>query len=87
MLRKIWKSRYKILEGLWARITGKNRTLAEKRISICKGCKYYDKHGKSEMAVIKGEPACGICGCHLLTLVSCKSCTCSLEDINEKPLW
>lgn len=85
---KIWKNKWLILEGLWNRFLGKHRKIVKERLDICKTCRFYDKKGESDPVVFKGLPACGVCGCHLLTLLSCvRGCNCSLEDIGEEPLW
>lgn len=63
--------------------------IAEYRLDICRTnyCRYYDKYGESENAVLKGEESCGVCGCNLSYLVRVMEESCSLKDIGEEPLW
>lgn len=90
-LKKVWKSKTKILEALWfnhviflinPRHWAKREVL--KRRDVCKGCPFIDKEGKGENIVIKGKPGCGICGCNIYELTACISCDCSYE---ESPKW
>ncbi len=90
-LNKIIKNRSQILEGFINTIL-KNEDyekIAEARLDICKTnvCGYYDPEGKSEEAIIKGQPACAACGCNLEVKVRCMTCVCGLETLNKIPLW
>lgn len=86
-MKNIWKNRKKILEGLINWVTGKYRKIAKERQEICKACVHYDKHGISDNVVIKGKPACDICGCSISLLSHAMSASCSLEDIDKVPKW
>ena len=63
--------------------------MSKERLSICQTnqCRYYDAKGRSEIAVVKGKPACGICGCNLHLLTSLPDSICSLQELNKQPLW
>ena len=50
-------------------------------------CGFYDHTGTSENVFIKGEPACGGCGCNKKLKTHCLSCHCYLQDIGKLPLW
>ena len=87
MVNLIWKKRKKILEGFWNYIIGKHRKVAKERRRICESCIHYDKYGQSELVVLKGKPACDICGCSISFLTHAMSATCSLEEIDKVPKW
>lgn len=93
-LNKIWKSRYKILEGIWYNhiVFFFNKTHwafreVNKRRNICSECPNLDKEGVGENVVIRGKPNCGVCGCVITELTACLSCKCSLSEIEESPKW
>lgn len=67
----------------------KIKKMSSERTKICKSnvCTYYDETGTSKNAFVKGKPACGICGCNIKLLTSLPEAVCSLQDLNEKPLW
>lgn len=89
-LKKIWKSRAKILEGLWYNhiVFFFNKKhwafkLVQKRREICASCPMLDEKGTGPEVVIKGKPACGICGCNIKELTASLSSDCSADT----PLW
>lgn len=91
-LQKAWENRNQIVEGFYnAYISGNKEIQAEiqRRVTICRTnvCGHHDPEGKGDNVILKGEPACGICGCHDLAKAGCMSCVCTLQDIGEKPLW
>lgn len=90
-IKKIIKNRSQILEGLKNTVFKDEdvEKIAEARLDICKtnACGYYDPEGKSEEAIVKGQPACAACGCALEVKVRCMSCRCGLETLNKIPLW
>jgi len=80
-LKKIWKSRKLILNGLNNLIfkTPYTEAIARERINICRGCPSYDHKGiKCEVPGTK--PCCGECGCSLKLKVR------SMDDDNVCPL-
>lgn len=88
-LKKIWKSRKGILQGLWNKLfpTPTIEEIATYREDICRSCKYYDPKGTSPNAILPGYPACSICGCSVALMVRFPDSVCSREDIGEEPLW
>ncbi len=72
-------------------LQGKSETkqLIKERSSICatNKCRYYDAQGSTDKAVIKGKPACAICGCNIAFLTSLPESRCSLHELNQTPLW
>jgi len=76
----------KILNGVFNYFFG-SRIRRRQRMAICTGCEYYDQKGEGEKVVLKGKPACSICGCNVKLLTSCTDCVCSREDIGLTPLW
>lgn len=87
----IWKNKWKILEGIWYNhiVFHFNKThwakkLVEERRTICSTCKYLDRYGLSERVVLKGKPACSLCGCNIQEKTACLSCECPIEDF---PKW
>lgn len=90
-LKKIWESKWHILEGIMNSLViwispGKSKRVKSRR-EICSVCIHYDKNGSGPNAAIEGKPACGICGCNIKLLTACLSCECSLTDIGEEPKW
>lgn len=63
--------------------------MSNERTRICKSnkCGHYDKDGSGPNAFVKGKPACGVCGCNIKFLTSLPESTCSLQDIEQEPLW
>lgn len=90
-IKAIVKNKTQILEGIKNTVfkTEHTEEVASARMDICKTnvCGYYDPEGKSEKAVIKGQPSCGACGCSLELKTRCMSCKCGLETLNKIPLW
>ena len=90
-LRKIWKEKSKILEGVVNSVFIRQEIekVAITRQAICENntCGYYDKEGSSENTFIKGSPGCGICGCNIRFMTHSMSSQCSLKDLGLTPLW
>lgn len=90
-VKYIWQHRKQILEGLHNKVflAKQTRKIADDRLAICRAntCGYYDKEGKSEMAIVKGTESCAGCGCNLEVKSHCLSCSCFLEELKLKPLW
>lgn len=88
-LRKIWKNRGQILEGVANSLIIKEEIekIARDRLDICRSCIYYDRDGTSEKVVLKGLEACSVCGCSLHLKVHCMSCSCAMEELEQTPLW
>lgn len=91
MLKTIWKHRKQILEGTLNSIFTKDTVeqVANWRTEICETniCGYYDSEGISPKVVLKGSPACSICGCSIHLLTRSMSSKCSLHEIDLSPLW
>lgn len=85
-MKNLWKEKRKILEGLTNTYFGSDRThlIAQTRAEICQECPHWDKEGTSSQVVIKGQPACSLCGCNTKVHTHCLSCSCSDE---ENPRW
>ena len=90
-IQEVWKNKWKILSGIWNSKFGTKeiKSIAETRLSICQSnkCGFYDAEGKSENTFIKGEPACGVCGCNIKFLVNSLESKCSLQELGKEPLW
>jgi hypothetical protein len=91
---RIWKNRWKILEGIWYNhivfyFNKKHwaKKLVEDRRKICASCPYLDKEGKEKKTIIKGLPACGLCGCNIKEKTACLSCQCTLGEFETVPRW
>ncbi len=86
-LKKIWKNKFKIFEGIKNFIIRKKRVeeIAKTRMAICKSCKYGFYGG--ECADSSNKTCCGACGCILKLKVRCLSCTCGAEEEGLEPLW
>jgi hypothetical protein len=91
-LQTVWRSKEKIAEGFYNvyinHDTDIQKTI-EERIAICESnqCGYYDAAGTGERVALKGQPACGLCGCNKKLKAGCLSCRCALADIGKIPLW
>lgn len=91
-LKTAWRSKEKIAEGIYnVYLNHKGdiqKTIAD-RVAICESnvCGYYDAAGEGDNVALKGQPACGLCGCNKLLKAGCLSCTCALRDIGKMPLW
>lgn len=88
-LKKIWRNRMNILEGVANSILIKQEIekVAKSRLEICHSCTYFDPTGTSPKATIKGLPSCSACGCVLHLKVHCMSCNCGMEELGLTPLW
>lgn len=93
-LKKVWREKWKILEGLWYNhiVFFFNKThwavrQVDQRRDICSDCPNLDLTGTGPNVVIKGHPACAICGCNIKELTACLSCSCSLTQIGQEPNW
>lgn len=83
-LKKIWTSKWKILEGLWYNhvvfVFNKKHwamKIVKQRRAICAVCPLLDKEGTGKNVILKGKPACSICGCSIRELTSSLSSDCS----------
>lgn len=65
-LKKIWKNKAAILEGLKNNIFKKENVeaIVKERNKICKTCDFYDEEG-TMCEVPYTNPCCGSCGCSL----------------------
>lgn len=96
-LQSIWDNRDKIrdnagqiAEGWYNRWISHNEEIkaeAQRRMDICKGCEYYNKEGDKEIVVVKGQPACLLCGCNIGYLTAAMSATCSATKIGLPARW
>lgn len=84
-IRKIWRNRKKILEGVTNTVFKKQfvEDVAANRMEICKACDEYD----GECQVPGTGPCCGACGCSLKFKVRSLSSACGLLEKGKKPLW
>ncbi len=87
-----WKNRAQITEGFFNTVIGCRPELeaeAQRRLAICKGCKYWDPTGMADIFVVKGRAGCSICGCEGNFKAHCFNCHCSLKDLDppQEPLW
>lgn len=91
-IKRIIKSNSQIAKGLFNSIIIKVKVeqIAKERLLICRknSCGYYDKDGKSDMAIGNmGKETCAICGCILKVKTRVPECSCALDEIEKKPLW
>lgn len=80
-LRKIWKNKKSIFNGL-KNFFFKNpyvEAIATERLAVCKSCPSYDDKG-TKCEVPGTKPCCGECGCSLKLKVR------SIDEDNECPL-
>lgn len=84
-LGQIWKARKQIIEGVKNTIIKDEfvEMVAENRMAICKGCKYFD--GKCSVAGT--GPCCGACGCSLKFKTRAMSGFCGLTTLGKDPKW
>lgn len=84
-LKKIWDSKFKILEGLKNSVFKDKfvEEVAEERMNICKRCEFIDNEG-SRCVVPGTQPCCGKCGCSLHLKLRSLSSDCGDE---ENPKW
>jgi len=59
---------------------------SEERLFICSKCIFHSSN-RQNYKTLRIDRHCTICGCPEKALTKCLSCTCSLEEINEMPLW
>lgn len=59
---------------------------SDERLLICSKCIFHSSNRINYFS-IRIDRHCTICGCPEKALTKCLSCNCSLEEINEKPLW
>lgn len=92
-IKKIWKNKFKILEGMWFNhiVFFFNKKhwalkLVKNRREICKACPHLDKEGKSEEVIIPGFPACGICGCNIKEMTASLSYSCPDNPKRWEPI-
>lgn len=89
--KRIWNNKSKILEGMKNTLfrTRIVEETAAERLAICQSnvCGHYDQEGTSEKVILKGQPACSICGCTLSVKTRCMSCSCALDELSITPLW
>tara|TARA_R110000851_G_scaffold261970_1_gene414506 strand:- start:44 stop:346 length:303 start_codon:yes stop_codon:yes gene_type:complete len=80
-LKKIWKNRKQIYEGIKNSIMRDNfvESVAAKRITICKECPEIDLEG-SKCEVSGTQPCCGNCGCSLNFKTRALSSECPLGE-------
>lgn len=81
-VRKIWKHKAEILEGLKNNIfkTEAVEKIKDERNKLCVSCVFYDEAG-TKCEVPGTGPCCGACGCSLALKQRCLSCAC------EKGYW
>jgi len=78
-VKKIWKSRNEILNGLKNNIfkTEAVELIASERMNVCKECPEFDLKG--DKCYVKGtQPCCGNCGCALDLKTRSLSSSCPL---------
>lgn len=91
-LKTAWRLRKEIAEGFLNVYTSHSEDIQktiDERVAICQSnvCGHYDAAGTGDNVFLKGQPACGLCGCNVPAKPSCLSCTCTLRDIGKMPLW
>lgn len=55
--------------------------IGKERIEICRQCEYNSKNMKN---ILRPDEHCTLCGCPLIALTKCLSCSCSFEQL---PKW
>jgi len=85
LIIKLWKNKWKILEGLWNRTFRKMHVekVFQQRLKICAVCPHLDSQG-AECYIPGTAPCCGKCGCELATKLRSLSSGCGDE---ENPRW
>lgn len=93
-VKKIWKNKLKILEGIWYNhiVFFFNKKhwaikIVQHRRAICHNCPFFDEKGVTERVIIRGLPSCSICGCNINEKTACLSCNCALKDKGKTALW
>jgi len=89
LLKKLWKDKKQILEGISNSLFIREEVekVAIYREERCQDCEFYDSSGSSPKVVLKGKPACSICGCNIKFLTHSLSSKCSRHEIGLEPLW
>lgn len=82
---KIWKNKFKILEGLKNKVFKKKyvEKIYNERMEICKACPFIDNLGV-HCYVPDTNPCCSKCGCNLNLKLRSLSSSCGDE---ENPRW
>ncbi len=93
-IKRIWSNKWKISEGLWYNHVVFNvdpkhwaKRLVEDRRIQCYLCPHLDRDGSGPNAVVKGFPACGICGCNIVEKTASLSSDCALLEEGKEPRW
>ena len=93
-IKRIWKNRCKILEGLWYNhvvFFFNKKHWAKKVVDLrrieCYTCPYLDRDGSGEKAIVKGSPSCSICGCLIWEKTASLSSDCAMVEIGKEPRW
>lgn len=91
-LKLAWENKGSIAEGFYNTYISLDKEMqqeAERRKRICESniCGHYDKEGKLETSTIPGQPSCSICHCNIKLMVHSMEKTCSLEKLEQEPLW
>jgi len=91
-LQKIWENKRGIAEGLYNTFLSHDPEIkAElaRRVTICESnvCGYYDAKGETEKVVVRGKPACALCGCNIQTKAAVMWLDCTLKEHGQTPLW
>ncbi len=92
ILQKAWENKGDIVKGFYnayIHCTPELQAEAQKRIGICRQntCGWWDEKGVMERTVLKGQEACGGCGCQLQAKAHNMQLQCYLGDIGQEPLW
>lgn len=90
ILQKAWENREQIAEGFYNAYISQDTEIkaeAERRMSICQKCEYYDVTGTKEIVVVKGQPACLLCGCNSSLMCHSMSSKCSVYKIGLSLRW
>ncbi len=90
-LTKLWKSKWKILEGIKNSVFKRAyvENIKEARLVICRknSCGYYNVKGDADICYVKGKECCNACGCNSILLARSLSASCSLFKVGKTPLW
>jgi hypothetical protein len=84
-MKKLWKNKWKILEGLLNRLfpNAYVERIYKERLDICMQCPSLDLDG--DKCYVPGTaPCCGECGCELATKLRSLSSECGDE---KNPKW
>lgn len=80
-IKTAWQNKEDIIEGFKNNVFKKEHVeeIAAERLSICKGCEFYDPKGESKNVIVKGTESCGHCGCATQLKIRCLSCKCPID--------